>query len=83
MKGEVLEPKVIFTVGSSTFIGGSCSGSVEDDIVSPICMFSRPVIATISPTDADGDLVLFIPSYVKTFSMVCKVFDPSIVISAA
>ena len=54
--GEVLMPKIIDTVGSSTAIGGiamRCSGSA---IVSPMLMSSMPARQTMSPAVARLDL---------------------------
>ena len=52
--GDVLTPKVIRTVGSSTFIRSSGSGASGDATVSPIRTSLKPESATISPADADS-----------------------------
>jgi hypothetical protein len=60
--GEVLTPKIIAIVGSSTLITGSGFGLSTSVIVSPMLMSSNPASATISPTPALSTVVRFKPS---------------------
>ncbi len=50
--GDVLTPKIIDTVGSSTAIGGSARRCSTSAIVSPIVMSSMPARQTMSPAAA-------------------------------
>ena len=68
INGDVFDPNVILTVGSSTFMGDSASGEEESAIVSPICTFLSPVRATISPAEASETFFLPIPSNKNTDS---------------
>lgn len=54
ISGEVLVPIVIEMAGSSTVIAGSGRTSSGSAIVSPMVMFSKPAIATMSPGPADS-----------------------------
>jgi len=54
MRGEVLVPIVIEMAGSSTVIAGSGRTSSGSAMVSPIVMFSKPAMATMSPGPASS-----------------------------
>jgi hypothetical protein len=53
-KGEVLTPKVMRTVGSSTRMMGSATGASGSARVSPMEMASSPAMTTMSPAVASG-----------------------------
>ena len=60
-------------VGSDIFTNGNATGLDTSQIVSPIWMFSTPVIAIILPTVAESISTLFNPSnsntlFILTFS---------------
>ena len=74
--GDVLTPKIIDTVGSSTAIGGigiRFSGSV---IVSPIVMSSMPARQTMSPAAADSISTRLRPSNANSFVTFVCCTDP-------
>ena len=60
--GDVLMPKIIDTVGSSTDGGGMTIGFSASAIVSPIMMFSMPARQMMSPAPASLTSMRFSPS---------------------
>ncbi len=80
--GEVLTPKIIDTVGSSTAIGGIAWRSSGSQIDSPMVMSSMPARQMMSPAAACATSIRFRPS--KEKSLVTLVFwtEPSSFITA-
>ena len=64
--GDVLTPKIIETVGSSTAIGGIASRCSTSAMVSPIVMSSMPARQTMSPAAASVMSMRFRPSKAKS-----------------
>ena len=60
--GESFTENVISTVGSEIFTKGNASKEPKVQIVSPIVMFSIPLIQTISPAVAISHGTLLSPS---------------------
>ena len=61
-KAEVLTEKIMESVGSSMWSGGSGFGSSAEVTVSPMEMPSKPARATISPQSAPSTSIRFSPS---------------------
>ena len=75
--GEVLTPKTIDTVGSSTAIGGIgcwCSGSA---MVSAMLMSSMPARQTMSPAAASAISTRFSPSKANSLVTLVSSAGPS------
>ena len=77
-KGEVLGPNIMLTVGSSTVIMGSASGSSMSAMVSPIWAFSMPERATMSPAPTSSTSMRSSPRCVKGWTTRVLVIVPSL-----